>query len=239
MSDDRGEKHSGTDRGLPDRDRLLEGLHGLPIADGVGPEVLREAVDLAAVVRYPAGTPVIHQGGAVRTAYLVSRGCIAVICLSRQGHLRATEVLSEGDLLGFELLSHATASGYTALTLTEIELLAFSRNAVLQLLSRCQPGGLPILAHLIERHAAVSTTAVECVGASLRCRTAKALLLLSQRMGARTLPVTQELLAALAWGSREAVASVLGEFRSNHWVRTRRGRIEILDLQALTTLTAG
>jgi hypothetical protein len=79
--------------------------------------------------------------------------------------------------------------------------------------------------------------AVACNAAhSIEQRTAKWLISAMDRTGAPAIPLTQEQLAAMMGVGRSYVSRILGSFRQRGIIQTRRGVLEVSDLDALGRL---
>jgi hypothetical protein len=97
------------------------------------------------------------------------------------------------------------------------------------------------LRHLFARYAdcmmAQIFQAVACNAAhSIEQRTAKWLISAMDRTGAPAIPLTQEQLAAMMGVGRSYISRVLGSFRQRGIIHTRRGTLEVSDLDALRRL---
>jgi len=87
----------------------------------------------AAIVRFPAGTSLFHEGEQARYSFLIRRGQIALET-GVPGKGRVTiQTVGEGDPLGFSWLFPPYEWHFNARTLEEVELMQFDAEVLRQL----------------------------------------------------------------------------------------------------------
>jgi CRP-like cAMP-binding protein len=174
-----------------------------------------------------------EAGSLVEAVYLPIRSVISVVALMQDG--RSVETRTVGCESGFGLL-HALGSPYS-----------FERVI-------CQIGGeawrvplegltqasiaSPTLVKSIARHAqatllqAAQSTACNTLH-SAEQRLCRWLLLCRERLGADTLPLTQEHLSVMLGVQRTTITAIASELQARGLVSYSRGRIQLLDIPAL------
>ena len=182
-------------------------------------EVIFEPGESVRYVYFPCGASLISylvlldDGRAVETALIGREGAAGGIV--SQGRLPAyakAEVQYPGPFLRLELAKLEEAK---------------TRSATLR--------------HLFARYAdclmAQIFQAVACNAAhSIEQRTAKWLISAMDRTGTPAIPLTQEQLAAMLGVGRSYISRILGSFRQRGIIQTRRGVLEVSDLDALRSL---
>lgn len=220
---------------LPERITADE-LRRVPLLAGVPQADLQALADQARRVRMPAGA-YLHRAGEVATyRYLLLTGCLAVVTSSQAG-IRMAELALPGQILGVSSLPRSSddAGIYFSdvLTIVDSDLCCLATGQVMASIQAGGPLAASFAFFIADRLGRLYSNFIELAGRSVNYRVAHVLLALQSALGSSTLSITQYLLADLVGATREATAESLSRLRRRGWIATSRGRLEILDRDAL------
>ncbi|UXA16473.1 Crp/Fnr family transcriptional regulator [Mycobacterium sp. SMC-4] len=207
------------------------------------PELMAVAdVDTA---RFTPGQVILAEGDDVGRLHIVAAGRVRI------GRHRADReclfgVLGPGEMFGEESVFDPGPSGTCAIALTDVEVVAIGRRALLSLLIDAPEAAQRIMRILARRVRRRSGTITDTVYADVTARVAKQLLALAQRFGQQhsgairvPMELTQEQFAQLVGSSRESVNKALSEFVERGWIIIRRDAILIRESEPLATRMHG
>lgn len=228
---------SKTHRSLSDR---RDYLASIPLFEGINEGAL-EILSQSSRVRWlEKGETLFTQTDPADTVYIVRSGCISIFLATPDGRELVINEMHPGECFGeLSLITDQTRStGAMARESSEIIVLTHDRFME----------GLETEPELMRR--VLETTAQRLRVSSEResalafldsaARIARVLLQLDRQAEAKgAVNITQEELAQYVGMARQTVAKTLGEWRRAGWVRTGRGRIEIVDRTALADVTEG
>jgi CRP/FNR family transcriptional regulator, cyclic AMP receptor protein len=208
-------------------------LHDLCEAD-------RERVLTAATRRrFARDEIVVHQGEPGAAFHLLASGRVAVRVTTPDGEIVILSVLSPGDFFGEQaLLGPRHQRTASVVALEPVETLALDA-ARFEALRREQPSVerflVEVLAAQVRR---LTAHLVEALHVPAEQRTLRRLLGLAHQYrtpngGPVVVPVTQQDLATMAGTTRPTANRVLRAMEDAGALRLARGRIEVLDVQAL------
>ncbi len=121
---------------------------GLPIFQGLDPELLDEIRDEIRWFALPGGTTLFEAGDAPDALYLVVSGNLGAYSLSAEGHRRLVGTIAAGETVGEMALISGKARNATVIALRDTELGALSREAFDKLMLS-HPQGLRRVAELM------------------------------------------------------------------------------------------
>ncbi len=121
---------------------------GLPIFQGLDPELLDEIRDEIRWFALPGGTTLFEAGDAPDALYLVVSGNLGAYSLSAEGHRRLVGTIAAGETVGEIALISGKARNATVIALRDTELGALSREAFDKLMLS-HPQGLRRVAELM------------------------------------------------------------------------------------------
>ncbi len=185
------------------------------------------------------GEVVVREGDAADSLHLVSAGRLAVRVTTPRGETATLKVLSDGDYFGEVSLLDGREARRTAsvVALEPAETHSLSAQAFRILRDghpQVQTLVLTLMARRIEE---LSDRLVEAMYSSLDERVLRRLLELSEIYadgpGRVTIPLTQDHLAELAGAARPSVNVVLQRLVAHGVIELGRGRITVLDPDAL------
>lgn len=185
--------------------------------------------------RFDKDEVVFHEGDLGDSLHLIVSGRFAVRTVTRQGDVATLAVFGPGELFGeLALLRPDSRRTATVLALERGETLSIPREGVAAL-RREHPEVtdvlLQILADKVERY---TRHLLEALFVPAEIRVLRRLIELRGVYADRQdIPITQGSLASMAGTSRATVNRVLGEEAARGTLRLTRGRLVILDAEAL------
>lgn len=207
-------------------------LEGIPEAD-------RRRV-LAATTRRRFGRREVlfHEGDPGDTIHLIDRGRVAVRVTTPLGDVATLRVLAAGGFVGeLALLDPRARRTATVVALERTETLTLHGDEFSYLRRRHPSVDAFLVNVLADEVRRLSRLLVEALYVPVDARVMRRLLALAEIYGdgkpGTEIPLTQEDLASLAGTSRATVNRVLSEAGAQGAVRVNRGRITLLDGDAL------
>ena len=188
---------------------------------------------------FAKGEVVFHEGDPGESVHLLKSGRLAVRVSTSSGDTATLSVLSPGDAFGeLALLNASHERTATVVALEPSQTLALSR-ADFTALRRQYPGVEHLLVQLLARRVEdLSSSLLEALYVGVDRRVNRRLLELADTyrgsaQGSVTIPITQDDLAGMAGATRPTVNQVLQRLAATNTVALGRGRIEVLDVEAL------
>ncbi|MDQ1602702.1 MAG: family transcriptional regulator, cyclic receptor protein [Actinomycetota bacterium] len=188
--------------------------------------------------RYSRNDTVFHQGEPGSAFHLLSSGHVAVRVSTSSGDIVTLAVLGPGDFFGEQaLLSPRHLRTASVIALEPVHTLSLDLNRFDEL-RRTNPSVERLLVEVLASQVRRLTThLVEALYLPAEQRAVRRLLGLVHHYrdgdAPVVIPVTQEDLASLAGTTRPTVNRVLRAMEDAGALRLQRGRIEVLDVQAL------
>jgi CRP/FNR family cyclic AMP-dependent transcriptional regulator len=208
---------------------LYEYLGSVPLLEGINQDVLRALARSARVRRLSKGELLFSQMDPADAVYIVRRGGIAIFLATPDGRELVINEMLPGDCFGeLSLLTDQSRStGAEAREPSEVIWISH------QDFMRALQGEPELMRRVLEttadrlRNSSERESALAFLDSSARL--ARVLLQLeAQEGGEGTAHVTHEELALFVGLARQTVSEKLGRWRHQGWVRTGRGKIEIL-----------
>lgn len=211
-----------------DRFSALRGLAG---------SVWRRTLQSTRVATLPAGTVVFHDGEGCRDYLLILAGTVRVQKTSEDGHEIVLYRVRAGESCVLTTSCLLAGERYPAQAVTESEVSAvlIPVGAFRDALAGT-PGFREFVFEAYGRRIADLILLVREVSFE-RIDTRLARRLLEKAAGGAVVAATHQALAAELGTAREVVSRQLRTFAWRGWVRAGRGRIHLLDAEALTRLT--
>jgi len=210
---------------------------------GVPPAEARAFLAMARRRTFGREEIVFHQGDTADALHLVTRGRFALRVLSPLGRSAMLAVRGPGDTFGeFALLAAGTRRTVTVSALERAETLSVGRRAFRELVSQHPELNDVVVALLAERlrYSDERIVAAHFLDADARVRWA--LVQLVPIYGGDdgvVIPLTQESLAELAGTARGTVNRVLRNEEERGALELERGRVRVLDPDALGARVRG
>ena len=204
-----------------------------PLFSALDPEDLA-ALGAAMFQRsYPAGQIVLLEGAASSVLYVVQAGRLKLFKTSSRGREQVLSLLRPGDMFNEVAVFDAGPNPASAQAIQDCSLFLLRRRDLLRFVEQ-RPGiALAITRNFAHRLREALTLVEDLSFRDVASRIAKILL---EGQNGSTPRLTQELLAAMAGSRREVVGRALKALSQEGAVKLERGRIHVLDREALERL---
>ncbi len=207
----------------------------------IDPELWGALVSLGRPRRLPAGACIFVEGDPPGDVFAVVRGRVKVSAVTLDGRERVLDHKQPGDLFGELSAIDGLPRSASASALDDVELAAIPGPAFVAFLHEHPVLALPLLQLLANRLRATTNQAVGARTRSTVARVAEVLITVAARDrttvdGLPAVQASHEELAGWVGINREAVSRALGQLRGRGLVRTLRGRVVLLDTDALTRI---
>ncbi|RVU13871.1 Crp/Fnr family transcriptional regulator [Methylobacterium oryzihabitans] len=216
----------------PPRD-LARLLCANPFFASLGEEVVAALAGLCVTRSLEAGRTLFCQGDPGDALYAVRRGQVRIVAGTGDGRTTTLNLLGPGDVFGEVALLDGQPRTATAVAAEPTELFAILRRDLLGLIERRPGVAVHLIAVLCARIRWLSRRAEEAAFLSLEERLIRRLAGLREDYGCEII-ASQEALARFVGASRESVNRQLQVWKREGLVALGRGRITILDADALT-----
>jgi CRP/FNR family cyclic AMP-dependent transcriptional regulator len=199
---------------------------------------------LATIRSYSKGTLVFSQGDPGDAFFGVASGAVRISAISPEGEEIYLRVFEPGDTFGEIAVLDGQPRTASASTTKAAELVIIQREHFLDLLGREPKVAIHLLKLISERLRWTSALVEDAAFLEVPARLAKRLLSLASEQGAETttgieVKLSQEELAHYLSVSRQIVNQHLQIWRKQGWVDLARGRIIIVDEDALDDVAMG
>jgi len=188
-----------------------------------------------------AGVFLFQPGDSCNHFVLVTKGCVRVELLSTTGHQLLLYRINAGQSCVMTTACLMGSTSYTAQSVTEsaVELLLLPANVFRGELDQTPDFRNFVFNGFADRLSAMMERTMELVSHSVDQRLAAALVEHSRRNNDNvSIELTHEQLAIEIGTSREVITRRLAQLEKSGLVKRLRGRIEILDLAALSQILA-
>lgn len=214
-------------------------LKDVDIFQDLTPEEIDALAKRAPIRQVEAGTIFYRPDEPTEVLFILKMGRVQLYHLSPEGKSLTTAILEAGTIFGeMELLGQGLYQSY-AEALTPCVLCLMGRKDVITLLLGDPRIALRITEILSRRLGEAQRRLSEFVFKNLSERVAALLLRHTQEPRVwsfseqHAVRYTHEQLAEVIGTNRETVTKILNEFRARGWVELQRGKIVLLDHQAL------
>lgn len=215
-------------------------LAALPVFAGLSDRDWEKIGDLFMERQYQKDDYIFLEGEAPEALYVVKSGKVKVLRHSPDGKDVVLRMAGPGMLLGSVAVFDGGGYPGTAQAIEDCTMLVIGRNDCLTLVTRYPVFGLTVIndmgIRLRSSAEQIRSLAVERV----EQRIARTLLKLGQTAGADTsegrvieLPLTRQDVADMTGTTVETAIRVMSKFRRDNLIFTRRGKVVLVDLEAL------
>jgi CRP/FNR family transcriptional regulator len=212
----------------------------LPVFAGLSDRDWEKVGDFFTERQYQKDDYIFLEGEAPEALYVVKTGKVKVLRHSTDGKDVVLRMTGPGQLLGSVAVFDGGGYPGTAQAIEDCSLLVIGRNDCLTLVSRYPVFALAVIndmgLRLRSSAEQIRSLAVERV----EQRIARTLLKLGQTAGADTpegrvieLPLTRQDVADMTGTTVETAIRVMSKFRREELIFTRRGKVVLVDLDAL------
>jgi CRP-like cAMP-binding protein len=207
------------------------------LLDALPEEERRELLSRARRRRFAKNEVIFHEGDPGDTMHLIAKGNVAVRVTTPLGDVATLLILKAGDFVGEMAVISPAPRNATVRALSAAETLAVHKDALDELRAR-HPGVDRVLIDvLVAEVRRLSAVLLEALYVPVEKRTWRRLLDLAAIYGddedGVVIPLTQEDLAQLVGTTRPTLNQLLRSAEEAGLVRSGRGRLEILDHDAL------
>ena len=214
---------------------------GWALLDTLDEAERREVLSACRRRKFARGEVVFHEGDPGDTLHLIAKGHVAVRTTTPRGDQALIRVLGAGDFFGELAVIAPAPRNATIDCLDATETLGLHRDAFYELRAN-HPGVDAVLMHaLIAEVRRLSAHLSQALYLPAESRVWKRVADLTRLYETAandvvTIPLTQEDVAQMAGTTRPTANQVLRSGEEKGVLRISRGRIEILDIAALTKL---
>ena len=181
----------------------------------------------------PAGQTLARPGDAITHLYFPDSGVIAWVSEMASGHHVAVASVGAEGVVGISRLLAIPRHPYHVVALLESAGHRLHIDAMLRAFDGFEGFRAAVLAH-IGRHLIEVANLVACSRVhSHRQRLARWILMMTDKAGEQSIPITHDVLAQVVGGPRHAVTVGLNELRAKGAIAHLRGRVEILNRSVL------
>lgn len=199
---------------------------------GFSPATLSDLAALAVRQRVPDGARIHSVNDPAEEMFGVVHGAVEISAVSAQGRENLLTIFKAGHWWGeIGLFDHGPRT-HNATARGEVTLLRIPNTVFLEYADQ-HPEVYRQLGAVLSGRMRLALTGIDYLTLmNLRQRTAMRVLTLLQEDGP-TLRTSQEALARMVGGTREAVGRVLNDWKARGMIRTARGSVTVLDREAL------
>ncbi len=215
-------------------------LAALPVFAGLSERDWEKVSDLFSERQYQKDDYIFLEGEAPEALFIVKTGKVKVLRHSTDGKDVVLRVASIGQMLG--AVATFDGGGYpgTAQAIEDCTLLLLARNDCLTLVSRYPVFALAVINDMGNRLRSSAEQIRSLAVERVEQRIARILLKLGASAGSDLpegrvieMPLTRQDVADMTGTTVETAIRVMSKFRRNDLIRTRRGKVVLVDLEAL------
>ena len=212
-----------------------------PLLASLGDADRKRFISLARRRRFARGEVVFHEGDPGNTLHLVEKGHFAVRITTPLGDVGTLRIHGPGGFFGeLAVISPAPRSA-TVSAVDKAETLSLTDVAIAELRAQSPAVDRVLLEAMVGEVRRLSGALVEALYVPVNTRVVRRLIDLTGTFSSPgaaagdpvSIPITQEELAQLAGTTRPTANRVLGELEERGIVAVARGRIDVIDLDAL------
>lgn len=215
-------------------------LGALPVFAGLSDRDWDKVLDLFSERQYQKDDYIFLEGEAPEALYVVKAGKVKVLRHSTDGKDVVLRVVSVGQLLGSVGVFDGGGYPGTAQAIEDCTLLVIARNDCLTLVSRYPVFALTVINDMGNRLRSSAEQIRSLAVERVEQRIARTLLKLGQTAGADTpdgrvieMPLTRQDVADMTGTTVETAIRVMSKFRREELIRTRRGKVVLVDIGLL------
>ncbi len=215
-------------------------VQALPVFAGLSERDWDKIADLFSERQYQKDDYIFLEGEAPEALYIIKTGKVKVLRHSTDGKDVVLRVCGCGQMLG--TVATFDGGGYpgTAQVIEECMVLVVARNDCLTLVQRYPVFALAVIADLGSRLRSSAEQIRSLAVERVEQRIARVLLKLAETAGSDApegrvieMPLTRQDVADMTGTTVETAIRVMSKFRRNNLIRTRRGKVVLVELEAL------
>lgn len=215
-------------------------LQALPFFAGLSERDWEKVIDLFSERQYKKDDYIFLEGEAPEALYVIRTGKVKVLRHSTDGKDVVLRVCGPGNLLGTVAVFDGGGYPGTAQVIEDCSVLAISRNDCLTLVNRYPVFALAVIADLGTRLRSSAEQIRSLAVERVEQRIARVLLKLAESAGSDSpegrvieMPLTRQDVADMTGTTVETAIRVMSKFRRQELIKTRRGRVVLVDIPTL------
>ncbi len=185
---------------------------------------------------YKKKSELYSEGGHPRYLYFIHKGKVKIHKTNDWGKELITDIFRAGEFLGYENLIKDKTYEDTATALEEVEVSLIPKEDFRNLLYGSREFSSYFIKMLADNIYDKEEKLIRLAYDSIRKRVADALLQLNEKYESEDFSILRDDLAALVGTAKETAIRTLSEFKEAGWVGMEKGKIRILDSEALKNL---
>lgn len=207
---------------------------GLAPVGATPPQLLAALRGLASVIALESGRDLFQQGDRADALYVLDKGTLEISVISDDGRRLALNVLRSGTIFGETALFDGGLRSATVTALEDCRMLRIHRQALMSEVRSNPDFAVDMLRLCIRRFRWVNAQLQDQVFQPLSVRLARRVAFLLEVIGeGNALTMSQSDMADHVGATREAVTKTLADWKKAGFVEIGRGRITIVDMDAL------
>lgn len=211
---------------MPRRHDLEQFLRQVPIFERLSTDDRRRLADRVQERRFDKGETLFHEGQPSESVWIVREGRIHLVHYQPSGSTQANCVMTVGELFCCLPAMDRGAYPATAVAAVPSSVLQIPTTALHDLMQRSPAILQDTLCTFSSRLRQVEAKGC-LVHDPVERRVAQALLVLQKKFGS-TIPLTRQEVAELAGTTVETVIRTMSRFQREGWVRSTRGKIQLV-----------
>jgi CRP-like cAMP-binding protein len=215
-------------------------LMALPVFAGLSERDWEKIADLFSERQYQKDDYIFLEGEAPEALYVVRSGKVKVLRHSTDGKDVVLRVASSGHMLGTVAVFDGSGYPGTAQAIEECSVLVIARNDCLTLVNRYPVFALAVIHDLGSRLRSSAEQIRSLAVERVEQRIARTLLKLAETAGSEVpegrvieMPLTRQDVADMTGTTVETAIRVMSKLRRAGLIRTRRGKVVLVDMDAL------
>lgn len=216
-------------------ERIADFLGETPLLRQVQRKQLLSLAAKARVISFPKGSVIFRIGDQPNWLYFLYKGYITECVAYGSSMNIIVKTRKKHDYIGEMGILSGRPYPNTAMAMGDAVLIAFSKEALLDMLEMHYSVSQYIILELIDRLTGSAKKLVNTMYLDAPARLAFTIVSLSSDMAGNhhDISVTQNELAAASGTARQTVAKILGEWRKEGYIQTERGKLSLINPDAL------
>jgi len=219
-------------------------LQAMPFFAGLSERDWEKVIDLFSERQYQKNDYIFLEGEAPEALYIIMTGKVKVLRHSTDGKDVVLRVGGAGHLLGTVAVFDGSGYPGTAQVIEECTALVIARNDCLTLVNRYPVFALAVISDLGSRLRSSAEQIRSLAVERVEQRIARVLLKLAETAGSDSpegrvieMPLTRQDVADMTGTTVETAIRVMSKFRRLELIKTRRGKVVLVELAALQEIS--
>ena len=222
-----------SDKNLSHAD-LNQHLHTIPLFSGIQEDVLETLVKACRMRQLQKGELLFNQMDPAEAVYIVHSGCIVLFLATPDGRELVINEMHPCDCFGELALITGRPRSTGAMARVPSVIISIPSDCFMEVLKRDTELMQRVLELTAQRLRVSSERESALAFLDSKARISRVLLLLDRQASEKgEIEITQEELAQHVGLARQTVTKILGQWQTIGWVKTSRGKVVLLDREAL------